>query len=70
MIQAREYVGNVWKYDIEDRGVRRPWAYFPHVMLLLYLTADHSVQFKINIFAHDAHCGLCQFLCEFEWEKS
>ena len=57
-------------YDIKNSRVRHPWAYCPHVMLLLYFTADRSVHFDTNWFAHDAHYGLCSFLCEFEWEKS
>ena len=64
MLNAQESVGNVWKYDIKNGGVRRTWVYCPHVMLLLYFIADCSVQFKINWFAHDAQYGIFSFLCE------
>ena len=51
-------------------GLKHPWAYYLHVVLLPYFTAECSVHFRINWFVYNVHDGLYSFLCEFEWENA
>ena len=60
-MQFRESAGNVLKYSVKYRGVRRPRAYCPALIPLPYLTTNCSVHFGVNTFTHNDHDGNVHF---------
>ena len=61
IIPGKKSAGDLLKYGVRYRGVRRTRAYCPALILMSYLTPNCSLHFDMDTFTYNEHNGFVQF---------